>query len=169
MSMKWVVWWRLPETLTFCLRTLINILDWEQVCVLKGCGLGTLFVLVSPCFRGNVVVIYKIRSFLCSLNYLLQKNVIVFFFRKSNFKMALFGKKELFLTFFSHFLVTTEKLQKFLQHISHSHTCILLTLLTFFLFALLILNKIWIYQVWLLFGMSPGGDSYLCHFRTINK
>ena len=31
-------------------------------------------------------------------------------------------KKELFLTHFSHFLVTREKLQKFLRHISHSHT-----------------------------------------------
>ena len=31
-------------------------------------------------------------------------------------------KKRLFLTYFSHFSVTREKLQKFLQHISHSHT-----------------------------------------------
>ena len=31
-------------------------------------------------------------------------------------------KKGLFLTYFSHFLVTREKLQKILQHISHSHT-----------------------------------------------
>ena len=41
--------------------------------------MGTLFVLVSPCFRENVVVMYKIVSLLCSLNNLLQKNVIVFF------------------------------------------------------------------------------------------
>ena len=63
-----------------------------------------------------------------------------------------------------------EKLQKFLQHISHSHTCILLTLLTFF--ALPIMKKkkkIRIYQVWFLFGMSPGVDSYSRHFGTINK
>ena len=31
-------------------------------------------------------------------------------------------KKRLFLTYFSHFLVTREKLQKFLQHISQTHT-----------------------------------------------
>ena len=31
-------------------------------------------------------------------------------------------KKWLFLTYFSHFLVTREKLQKFLRHISYSHT-----------------------------------------------
>ena len=31
-------------------------------------------------------------------------------------------KKGLFLTYFQHFLLTREKLQKFLQHISHSHT-----------------------------------------------
>ena len=29
----------------------------------KGCGMGTLFVLVSPCFRGNVVVTYEIDPF----------------------------------------------------------------------------------------------------------
>ena len=42
--------------------------------------MGTLIVLVSPCFRENVVVTCKIGSFLCSLDNLLQKNVIVFFF-----------------------------------------------------------------------------------------
>ena len=47
-------------------------------------------------------------------------------------------KKGLFFTYFSHFLVTKEKIQKFLQHISHSHN-ILLTLLTFL--ALPILKK----------------------------
>ena len=57
--------------------------------ILKGCGMGTLFVYVSPCFRENVVVTCKIGSFLCSLDNLLQKNVIDFFFGKSDFKMAL--------------------------------------------------------------------------------
>ena len=39
-----------------------------------------------------------------------------------------------------------------------------------FFFALPILKKkIQSYQVWFLFGMSPGVDSYLRHFRTINK
>ena len=83
--------------------------------------MGTLFVLVSPCFRENVVVTFKIGSFLCSLDTLLQKNVIVFFF-EIKFHNGAHLKKGLFLTCFSHFLVTREKLQKFLQHISHSHT-----------------------------------------------
>ena len=30
-------------------------------------------------------------------------------------------------------------------------------------------KKIQIYQVRSLFGMSPGVDSYSCHFGTINK
>ena len=47
---------------------------------LYGCGMGTLLVLVFHCFRENVVVTCKIGSFLCSLDNLLQKNVIVFFF-----------------------------------------------------------------------------------------
>ena len=77
-------------------------------------------------------------------------------------------KKGLFLTYFSHFLVTREKLQKFLQHISHSHTN------TYFahpidFFALPTLKKIRIYQIRFLFGMSPGVDTYSRHFGTINN
>ena len=59
--------------------------------------------------------------FLCSLNNLLPKNVIVFFFGNQISKWHSFEKKAIFdllFTFFSH----QEKLQKFLQHISHSHT-----------------------------------------------
>ena len=77
--------------------------------------MGTLFVLVSPCFRENSVVICKIGSFL------LQKNVNVFFFGNQISKWRSFKKGaicDLFFTFFSH----QGKLQKFLQHISHSHT-----------------------------------------------
>ena len=48
--------------------------------LLKGCGMGTLFVLVFPCFNENAVATYKIGSFLSSLDNLLQKKVIVFFF-----------------------------------------------------------------------------------------
>ena len=40
---------------------------------------GPLLVLVSPCFRENVVVTCKIGSFLCSLDNLLQWNVFFFF------------------------------------------------------------------------------------------
>ena len=89
---------------------------------LKGCGMGPLLVLVSPCFRENVVATCKIGYFLYSLDNLLQKNVIVFFFGNQISKWRQFEKKMLFLTYFSHFLVTREKLQKFFQHISHSHT-----------------------------------------------
>ena len=72
--------------------------------------------------------------------------------------MAIF---DLLFTFFIHQGKLTKK---FLQHISHSHTYILLTF-----FALPILKKIRIYQVWFLFGMSPGVDSYLRHFGPINN
>ena len=87
----------------------------------KGCGMGTLFVLVSPCFRENVVVTCKIGSFLCSLNNLLQKKVCCFFFGNQISKWRSFEKRAIFdllFTFFSH----QGKLKKFLQHISHSHT-----------------------------------------------
>ena len=83
--------------------------------------MGPWLVLVSPCFRENVVAICKIGSFLCSLDNLLQKNVILFFGNQIS-KWRSFEKKKAFLTYFSLFLVTREKLQKFLQHISQSHT-----------------------------------------------
>ena len=89
--------------------------------IFKGCGMGSWLVLVSPCFRENVVVTCKIGSFLCSLDNLLQKNVIVLFFGNQISKWRSF-EKGLFLTYFSHFLVTREKLQQFLQHISQTHT-----------------------------------------------
>ena len=89
--------------------------------MLKGCGMGPWLVLVSPCFRENEVATCKIGSFLCSLDNLLQKNVIVFFFGNQISKWRSFEKRAIFdllFTFFSY----QGKLQKFLQHISHSHT-----------------------------------------------
>ena len=103
--------------------------------------MGTLFVIVSPCFRENVVVTCKIGSFLCSLDNLLQKNVIFFFFGNQISKWRSFEKKGLFLTYFSHFIVTREKLQKFLQHISYSHTYMYFAHPIDFFFALPILKK----------------------------
>ena len=50
------------------------------VAVVKGCGMGPWLVLVSSCFRENVVATCKIWSFLCSSDNLLQKNVSVSFF-----------------------------------------------------------------------------------------
>ena len=94
--------------------------------------MGPWLVLISPCFRENVVVTCKIGCFLCSLDNLLQKNVIVLFFGNQISKWRSFEKRAIFdllFTFSSH----QGKLQKFLQHISQTHTRILLTLLTFFL------------------------------------
>ena len=50
-----------------------------------------------------------------------NKNVIVFFL-EIKIQNGAHLKKGLFLAYFSHFLVTREKLQKFLQHVSCSHT-----------------------------------------------
>ena len=83
--------------------------------------MGPWLVLVFPCFRENVIAACKIGCFLCSLHNLLQKNVIVLFFGNQISKWRSFEKGAI-LTYFSHFLVTREKLRKFLQHISHSHT-----------------------------------------------
>ena len=69
----------------------------------------------------NVVATCKIGSFLYNLDNLLQKNVIVLFL-EIKFQNGAHLKKGLFFTYFSHFLVTREKLQKFLQHISQTHT-----------------------------------------------
>ena len=62
----------------------------------KACGMGPWLVLVSPCFRENFVATCKIGSFLCNLDNLLQKNVIVFFFGNQISKWRLFEKKGYF-------------------------------------------------------------------------
>ena len=63
---------------------------------LKGCGMGPWLVLVSPCFRENVVATCKIGSFLCSLDNLLQKNEIVLFFGNQISKWRSFEKRAIF-------------------------------------------------------------------------
>ena len=71
----------------------------------KGCGMGPWLVLVSPCFRENVAVICKIGSLLCSLDNLLQKNVISLFFGNQISKWRSFEKRAIFnllFPFFSH-------------------------------------------------------------------
>ena len=73
-------------------------------------------------FRENVVVICKIGSFLYSLDNLLQKNLIVSFFGNQISKWRSFEKKKAISDLLFTFLVTREKLHKFLQHIPHSHT-----------------------------------------------
>ena len=134
----------------------------------KGCGMGPWLVLVSPCFRENIVATYKIGSFLCSLDNLFQKNVNVFFFGNQISKWRSFEKRAIFdllFTFFSH----QGKVTKIPSaHISLTYIHIFCSPYWPF-FALPILKKIWIYQVRFLFGMSPGVDSYLRHFGTINK
>ena len=67
--------------------------------------MGPLLVLVSHCFRENVVATCKIVSFLCSLDNLLQKNVIVLFFGNQISKWRSFEKSVIFdllFTFSSH-------------------------------------------------------------------
>ena len=129
--------------------------------------MGPWLVLASPCFRENVVVTCKIGSFLCSFDNLLHKNVIVLFFGNQISKWRSFEKRAIFD--FSHFLVTREKLQKFLQHISHSHTYTYFAHPIDFFCLTNFEKKIRIYQVRFLFGMSPGVDSYSRHFGTINR
>ena len=71
----------------------------------KGCGMGPWLVLVSPCFRENVVATCKIGSFLCNLDNLLQKYVVVFLFGNQISKWRSFEKRAIFdllFTFFSH-------------------------------------------------------------------
>ena len=65
--------------------------------------MGPLLVLVSPCFRENVVLTYKIGSFLCSLDNLLQKNVIVFFFGSQISKWRSSEERAIFDLLFTFF------------------------------------------------------------------
>ena len=67
--------------------------------------MGPRLVLVSRCFRENVVATCKLWSFLCSLDNLLQKYVVVFFFGNQISKWRSYEKRAIFdllFTFFSH-------------------------------------------------------------------
>ena len=70
---------------------------------LRGVEWGPWLVLVSPCFRENVVATCKIGSFLCSLDNLLQKNVIVLFFANQISKWRSFEKRAIFDLLFTFF------------------------------------------------------------------
>ena len=92
--------------------------------------MGPWLVLVSPCFRKNVVAICKVGSFLCSLDYLFQKNVIGLFFGNQISKWR--SSEGLLLTYFSHFESPGKSYKNsFSTYLTHIHTRILLTLLTF--------------------------------------
>ena len=75
--------------------------------------MGPLLDLVCPCFREHEIVTCKIMSFLSSADNFLLKNVIILFL-EIKFQNGAHLKKGLFLTYFSHVLVTREKTQKFL-------------------------------------------------------
>ena len=68
----------------------------EMLVSIKGCGMGPWLVLVSPCFRENVVATCKIVSFLGSLDNLLGNQISKW---RSFEKRAIF---DLLFTFFSH-------------------------------------------------------------------
>ena len=89
-----------------------------------------------------------------------------FFFLEIKFQNGAHMKKRAIFDLLFTFLVTREALQKFLQHISHSHTYMYFAYPIDF-FALPILKKIPIYQVWFLFGIIPGVDSYSRHFGKL--
>ena len=155
----------------FCQQAIVYCYHELKLRYLNGCGMGPLPVLISHCFPlENVVVTCKSVSFLCNLDDLLQKNVIVFFFENQISKWCSFEKRAIFdllFTFFSYQGKDTKILSV--------HT--LLTYIRAYMyfahpidfFALPILKKIRIYQVWFLFGVIPGVDSYSHHFGTINK
>ena len=136
---------------------------------LKGCGMGPWLVLVSPCFRKNVVATCKIGSCLCSLDNLLQKNVIVLFFGNQISNWRSFQKKGYLWPNFHIFLSHQGKVTKIPSaHISLTYIHAFCSPYWLFI-ALPILKQIWIYQIRFLFGMSPGVDSYSRPFGTINK
>ena len=108
--------------------------------------------------------------FLCSLDNLLQKNVIVFFFENQLSKWRSFEKRaifDLFSTFFSH----QGKVAKIpTAHISLTYIHVFCSPYWLFLpYQFWKKKKIPIYQVRFLSDMSPGVDSYSRHFGTINK
>ena len=95
--------------------------------------MGPWLVLVSPFFRANVVATCKIGSFLCSLDNLLQKNVIVLFFGNQVSKWRSFEKRAIFdllFTFSSHQGKSCKN--SFSTFLTHIHTRIFAYLIDFF-------------------------------------
>ena len=81
------------------------ILNLKSKLSIKGCGMGPWLVLVSLCFRENIVATCKIGSFLGSLDNLPQKNVIDLFFGNQISKWRSFETRGFFgllSTFSSH-------------------------------------------------------------------
>ena len=110
----------------------------EDLCI-KGCGMGPWLVLVSLCLRENVVATCKIGSFLCSLDNLLQKNVIVLFFGNQISKWRSFEKKAIIDLLFT-FSINQGKVTKIPSaHISNTYIHIFPYPINFF--ALPILKK----------------------------
>ena len=94
--------WEYP--LVGIISTILQLSNWKCHNCFKGCGMGPWLVLVSSCFTENVVATCKIGSFLFSLDNLLQKHKIVFFFGNQISKWCSFEKRAIFdllLTFFS--------------------------------------------------------------------
>ena len=144
-----------------------HLMSLIHVYIFKGCGMGPRLVLVSTCFRENVVATCKIGPFLCSLDNLLQKNVIVFFFGNQMSKWCSFEKRAIFDLLFTFFSQQGKVTKIPSAHISLTHIHIFAHPIDFF--CLTNFEKIQIYQVRFLFGMSPGVDSYSRHFGIINK
>ena len=95
-------------------------MPWNQ-CQFKGCGMGPWLVLASPCFRENVVATCKIGSFLCSLDNLLQKNVIVLSFGNLISKWRSIEKRVIFDLLFTYFSHQGKVTKIPLAHISLTH------------------------------------------------
>ena len=127
-----------------------------------------LFSLVN--FYGKCSCHMQNWVFLCSLHVdsLLHKNVIVFFFGNQISKWRSFEKGAIFDLLFTCFSHQGNVTKIPSAHISLTYMHVFCSPYWHF-FTLPILKKIRICQVQFFFGMSPGVDSYLCHFRTINK
>ena len=83
--------------------------------------------------------------------------------------MALIEKRAIFDLLFTFLSYQGKYKNSFSTYLTHIQTYMYFAHLIDF-FALPILKKkIRIYQVWFLFGLRPGLDSYSRHFGTINK
>ena len=133
---------------------------------IKRCGIGPWLVLVSLCFSENVVATCRIGSFLCSLDNLLQKNVIVLFFGNQISKWRSFEKRAIFYLLFTFFSYQG-KVTKLPSHISLTYIHVFCS--PYWLFYLTNFEQNMNLSDTVLFGMSPGVDSYSRHFGTINK
>ena len=106
-----------------CAMCRFRELDESEVCSIVKRVEWVYCLFLFPLVLGEMQLSHAKLGLFCVLQIIYFRKTYFFLFLEIKFQNGTHLKKKgLFLTYFSHFIVTRGKLQKFLHHISHSHT-----------------------------------------------